>query len=611
VNGAPLPVETLLAHAGFVRNLARGALGRDDLSDDVAQDAWVAAIEHGPRDPGAVRGWFYRVVQNRVRGIGRSEGRRRRRLARLAAPPPVPSPDEILVREEARRSLVGALLALDPIYREPLVLRYYEDLPPREIARRLELPVETVRTRLKRGVERLRDRLDAGAGGRRAWAPAVLALTRLPSAARPLPTGTLAGLLGGVAAVVAVVVATVGGRAGPSAPPTVRAESAGTVEAGADGTARLVGRGAEGTEAGAAAPRTSQGSFTVTVLDDRGAPVEDATVRVLEERRGFIRERTAVSARTDAEGRAAVPRVERPGPDDGVPWIPLALRVERPPERDDLQDRELPDWRPGDETVVLPRGFLVTGEVLDPAGRPVPGATVHLEAEGRTFLAPTDASGRFRAAGLPPARWRAWVAWVRVGGGGRSREWSLEGGTHGARLETLAEGGISVRLRPPPDFPGDTTTGTLRVTDVSGAAGAEAAVAEVGMAAGGTAWVYGLAKGRRYALWWAAEDGLAQAYAPDVDGGSGVVDLAPTPGASLTVEVVRPLAWEGWPQVTAHGAGVRQVGVWAPNGDCVFSGLPPVEVRVVAEGRDAAGREVHGEVLARPPARVALPLAVR
>ena len=41
--------ESLLRHDDFVRGLARSLLGRDPRAEDVAQDAWVAAAEGGPR----------------------------------------------------------------------------------------------------------------------------------------------------------------------------------------------------------------------------------------------------------------------------------------------------------------------------------------------------------------------------------------------------------------------------------------------------------------------------------------------------------------------------------------------------------------------------------
>ena len=64
---------------------------------------------------------------------------------------------------------------LDAIHRDALVLRYHDDLPPRDVARRLGVPLDTARSRLRRGLELLRTRLDAAYGGdRRAWGAALL-----------------------------------------------------------------------------------------------------------------------------------------------------------------------------------------------------------------------------------------------------------------------------------------------------------------------------------------------------------------------------------------------------------------------------------------------------
>ena len=81
----PPTADALLAHTGFVRNLARGALGQDDRSEDVAQDAWVAAMERGPREAGAARGWFYRVVMNGVASLRRRDAAHVRHLQATAA----------------------------------------------------------------------------------------------------------------------------------------------------------------------------------------------------------------------------------------------------------------------------------------------------------------------------------------------------------------------------------------------------------------------------------------------------------------------------------------------------------------------------------------------
>lgn len=60
-----------------------------------------------------------------------------------------------------------------------LLMRYWDGLPPRVIAKRLGVPLATVKSRLARGLERIRRDLDASHGGdRRAWVMAVLPLAR-------------------------------------------------------------------------------------------------------------------------------------------------------------------------------------------------------------------------------------------------------------------------------------------------------------------------------------------------------------------------------------------------------------------------------------------------
>jgi RNA polymerase sigma-70 factor (ECF subfamily) len=53
-----------------------------------------------------------------------------------------------------------AIDRMDATYRDVLVLRFTEDLPPREIAKILGLSENVVSVRLHRGIKMLRDRLD-------------------------------------------------------------------------------------------------------------------------------------------------------------------------------------------------------------------------------------------------------------------------------------------------------------------------------------------------------------------------------------------------------------------------------------------------------------------
>ena len=53
--------------------------------------------------------------------------------------------------EEMKRMLDASLGLLDPKYREPLVLYYFEDLDLKSISQVLHIPVSTIATRIKKG----------------------------------------------------------------------------------------------------------------------------------------------------------------------------------------------------------------------------------------------------------------------------------------------------------------------------------------------------------------------------------------------------------------------------------------------------------------------------
>lgn len=162
--------EALVGQVDNLRALARGLVGDAD-ADDLVQDAVVAGLTAAQRQPSRLAQWLAVVVRNRARRTGRDRVRRQRR-ERVAARPEAVGADvsESLARFELCRQLVDAVEVLPPATRQVVILRYFEDLPPRAIAARLGVPVNTVRTRLQRGLQTLRGRLDSEHGGDRgAW----------------------------------------------------------------------------------------------------------------------------------------------------------------------------------------------------------------------------------------------------------------------------------------------------------------------------------------------------------------------------------------------------------------------------------------------------------
>jgi hypothetical protein len=109
----------------------------------------------------------------------RASDRREARELASARAEGQPSAADSAERLAAHREVVAAVEALDEPYRQTVLLRYFDERPPRAIAERLGVPVKTVNTRLHRAHALLRARLDAQHGGdRRSWAIALAVLAR-------------------------------------------------------------------------------------------------------------------------------------------------------------------------------------------------------------------------------------------------------------------------------------------------------------------------------------------------------------------------------------------------------------------------------------------------
>jgi RNA polymerase sigma-70 factor (ECF subfamily) len=192
---APRPADSraLLEHASWVRALAHRLVADQALADDLAQDTCVAALEHPPAAAVHARGWLRAVLANFARQAGRGGARRRVREALAARPEAEAGALEVLARAAAHRELVDAVMALPEPFRTAILLRFFDELPPRRIARELGVPVATVHSRVQRGLAQLRVRLDERSrGDRGAWVSALLPLARELGPSFPLSMGALA-----------------------------------------------------------------------------------------------------------------------------------------------------------------------------------------------------------------------------------------------------------------------------------------------------------------------------------------------------------------------------------------------------------------------------------
>jgi RNA polymerase sigma-70 factor (ECF subfamily) len=136
--------------------------GMCDDVDDGVQEVFLKVFRATlPREE-TFLGWFYQVIVNTGRDLGRRRRSRLRLLRRLtdSAPADVaPAPEP----PAGDRRLRDALQGLAPEFREVVALRFFADLSLDEIAGCQGVPTGTVKSRLHTALARLRVALTAPA----------------------------------------------------------------------------------------------------------------------------------------------------------------------------------------------------------------------------------------------------------------------------------------------------------------------------------------------------------------------------------------------------------------------------------------------------------------
>lgn len=421
--------EDLLAELGWVRQLARRLVRDADQADDLLQDTCVAALENAPRDRTRLRAWLGRIARNLARQNVRAELARQRREDRASRGEAQRSVLETLERASIQHELAGAVFRLHPAYRDTVLMRFFEGLPPRDIARRMGTTPAMVNNRLARALAQLRRELDRVHGGdRERWLAALLPLSlptlSLPTALLPtallptalLPTGLLQPatrisrilcawtlllpmkaklLLVGLAAVAIGVL--LDGTADDAVPPQARAgERSDATAALASHDAAAPGGEAAGGDLqrelappAAAAGTTPTWAVTGRVLACDGSPMSDVAVRVAEG--------PPATATSDASGRFVLHTGTGSGEvvaaaDDLVTVLAGTFAADSSIEL---------------AVVVAPR-LELAGEVLDEHGAAIAAAQLRL------YL-PRDFTVRF-ADRLDRARGQQWHATSAPGG---------------------------------------------------------------------------------------------------------------------------------------------------------------------------------------------------
>ena len=422
--------QALLAETDWLRRLAAQLVRDPHRADDLAQETMLSALRYSP-PRGRVRPWLAKVARNLASKGRRREQNARQREEAVAKPEQSGSVTDSLEKFATHQAVVNAVMELDEPYRSTLLLRYWEDLPLREVARRMDTPLETTRTRVKRGLAKLRSRLDDSRGSRSAWVLPLLQIQGVREAVLAASPATTASSTGFGTAGTAVTGATTTGallmtkklpwilatlivaalafefwprdRAAPAHDP---GEAHPQAIGSADKASPRVDSGAL---ANTAAPRertasTSVGSLIVALRGSDGAAIANAGIYIRQLTRGQGSTTTpapfaAVATTLGSEGRTGAEgqlRLENLSPG----------RYHVEPDRCEGRSVQVAAGRESRCVLTVPRGVLVRGLVVDAAKRPIANARVYKQTlshhDYAQLLATTDSGGRFELQDVAP-----------------------------------------------------------------------------------------------------------------------------------------------------------------------------------------------------------------
>ena len=153
--------------------------GNREMAEDLFQEVWMRVLTRGGQFNGKARfeTWLFTIARNLV-----IDHKRKRTMASLdelvetgsEEDRPInievadnhPTPFDQFSSIEDREHIASALLQLDTLYREVLVLRFHEEMTLDEIAKVTQAPLSTVKSRLYRGLAAIKPKLEHAKGRR-------------------------------------------------------------------------------------------------------------------------------------------------------------------------------------------------------------------------------------------------------------------------------------------------------------------------------------------------------------------------------------------------------------------------------------------------------------
>ncbi|MBN1804066.1 MAG: RNA polymerase sigma factor [Sedimentisphaerales bacterium] len=151
-------------HSSDIAALANRLLGWSGEIEDVTQDIFLAAFLGLKkfRCECSIKTWLFTITVNKCRSYRYRHVLRRRLISQAADVAVAISEDTVDNRpmeNETFERIRRAVQSLPVKYREPVVLKYLQELPTEQISRILGISKNTLQVRLNRARARLKDKL--------------------------------------------------------------------------------------------------------------------------------------------------------------------------------------------------------------------------------------------------------------------------------------------------------------------------------------------------------------------------------------------------------------------------------------------------------------------
>jgi RNA polymerase sigma-70 factor (ECF subfamily) len=167
--------ELIVRHQHRLMRYLLYLTGNREVAEDLFQEVWMRVLVRGSQFNGKARfdTWLFTIARNLLIDLRRKKtmssldelfegGSEDDRPMSFEIAGDEPTPFDRFSNLEDRERIAGALMQMDTLYREVLVLRFHEDLSLEEISKVTRAPLSTVKSRLYRGLAAIKPKLGSG-----------------------------------------------------------------------------------------------------------------------------------------------------------------------------------------------------------------------------------------------------------------------------------------------------------------------------------------------------------------------------------------------------------------------------------------------------------------